>query len=129
MNRRLAILLPGVMAGALFLAACGGGGSSAGAGAKTGTTPAAAGKAAATVTMTADLKYKPDSVTIKKGETVSWKNTDSQIHDVKFKAGQNSPDVMNANQEWSRAFPDAGTFDYVCTYHEANGMKGTVVVQ
>ena len=119
------------MAGALLLAACGGGGTTGG---KTdtkagGAASPAAGKAAATVGMTADFKFDPANVTIQRGQTVTWRNTDTQVHNVKFNTGQSSPDVMNAGQDWSRAFPDTGTFDYVCSLHTAQGMTGKVTVQ
>lgn len=129
MNRRFAVLVPGIVAGAVFLAACGGGGGGAtktdskSAPAKTG------GAAAATVNMIANNKYDPATVTVKKGETVKFVNKDSQIHDVKFTSGPNSPSVMNPGAEWSRTFDAAGSFPYICTYHEAEGMKGTVTVQ
>ncbi|HEX2172920.1 MAG TPA: plastocyanin/azurin family copper-binding protein [Dehalococcoidia bacterium] len=131
MNRRMAALLPGVMAGALFLAACGGGGTTSGGGTKTGgDAKAQAGKVAATVNMPSGTnKYQPDTVTVKAGEAVKWVNTDSQVHDVKFQSGPSSPSVMNAGAEWQRTFDTAGSFPYVCTYHEAEGMKGTVTVQ
>ena len=128
MNRRLSVLLPGVMAGALFLAACGGGGGG-GAAKEKKDTKGAGGKVAATVNMLAGNKYDPAAVTVNKGEAVNWVNKDSQVHDVKFQSGPSSPNVMQANAQWQRTFDEAGTFPYICTYHEADGMKGTVTVQ
>jgi plastocyanin len=132
MNRRLLILLSALMAGALLVAACGGGGG----GSATKDTKAtskdtkgAAAKADVTVDMVAGNKYDPAAVTIQKGQTVQWVNKDSQVHDVKFQQGESSPNVMQANATWSRTFSDAGTFPYICTYHEAEGMTGTVTVQ
>ena len=133
MNRRLLILLSALMVGALLVAACGGGGST---GAKD-TKPAAgkdtkggaAAKADQTVNMVAGNKYDPAAVTIQRGQTVQWVNKDSQVHDVKFQQGESSPNVMQANATWSRTFNEAGTFPYICTYHEADAMTGTVTVQ
>lgn len=129
MKRRFAVLVPGIVAGAVFLAACGGGGTTTTK--PSGGSPAAkpGGAAAATVNMIAGNKYDPATVTVKKGETVKFVNKDSQIHDVKFQSGPNSPSVMNPGADWSRTFDAAGTFPYICTYHEAEGMKGTVTVQ
>ena len=131
MKRRLLILVSALMAGTLLLAACGGGGGQTAKDTKATGKDAkgAAGKADVTVDMIAGNKYQPAAVTVQKGQTVQWVNKDSQVHDVKFQQGPNSPNVMQANATWSRTFDQAGTFPYICTYHEADGMIGTVTVQ
>jgi amicyanin len=71
-----------------------------------------------------DSKFRPDTVTVKKGDTVTWTNMDTMTHDVKFKDAE-SPD-MKKGETYSRTFDKAGTFDYICEIHPY--MKGKVVV-
>jgi amicyanin len=72
-----------------------------------------------------DYKFQPDQVTIKKGDTVTWTNTDPVSHDVKFKDSE-SPELKKG-ETYSRKFNEASTFDYLCDIHPY--MKGKVIVQ
>lgn len=59
--------------------------------------------------------------------TVTWTNSGSNPH---TSTGQNNlwnSGTLNPGQTFSRQFPQAGAFPYVCTIHA--GMSGTVVVQ
>ncbi len=71
-----------------------------------------------------DFKFQPDSVTIKKGGTVTWTNMDSVTHDVRFKDAE-SPNLKKG-ETYSRTFEEAGTFEYTCDIHPY--MKGKVAV-
>ncbi|MFE3188630.1 cupredoxin family copper-binding protein [Nocardia sp. NPDC059240] len=90
------------------------------------TTPA--GPAAVTVEVK-DMKFSPADVTIKAGDTVTWKFDDSRPHDVQgvgdTSLGINSPIIHKG--EWSHTFTTAGTYRYICSLHP--DMKGTVTVQ
>lgn len=86
-----------------------------------------AAQAAAKVTIKT-LKYTPDSIEIKKGETVEWVNNDLAPHTVTSQSG----DILNsgaieADSTWRHTFPEPGTFPYYCTFHHE--MKGTVTVK
>ncbi len=72
-----------------------------------------------------DFQFQPSTVTIAKGDTVTWTNLDTVVHDVDFK-GSDSPDLKKG-ETYSKTFNDAGTFDYVCSIHP--GMKGKVIVR
>lgn len=91
-----------------------------------------------------DLRFKPPNVTIKAGQEVVWKNTSQVVHDVADDATKalNPQDVhlpagaksfssgfLQPGQSYSKVFTKPGTYRYVCTLHEGNGMKGTVVVR
>lgn len=137
MKRKVMFVFSGIVAASLLLAACGGGGSTGTGGADKSASPASGGAsksaspaaAAATVNMVAGNKYDPATVTVKAGEAVRFVNGDSVIHDVKFQQGESSPAVMNTGDTWTRTFDTAGNYPYICTYHEAEGMVGTVTVQ
>lgn len=86
--------------------------------------PTSASAAPNTVTM-GNRKFIPSEITISKGETVTWINTDSIAHNVvgnKFNSG-----TLGRGQSFSYTFNEAGTFDYVCTFHP--GMTGKVIVK
>jgi len=82
-------------------------------------------KPAATVGMKG-AQYGPREVSVHVGDTVVFKNDDSMAHTVT--AADNSFDSgdIAAGSSWSHTFDKAGTYAYVCTYH--NWMHGTVKV-
>jgi plastocyanin len=87
------------------------------------------GPSAATV----DIKsfaFGPASVTITKGQSVKWTNSDGTPHTVSSgtpptKDGKFDREVANAGSV-TITFDAAGTFTYFCNIHQA--MTGTVVV-
>jgi amicyanin len=72
-----------------------------------------------------DFQFKPSTVTISKGDTVTWTNMDMVLHDVDFK-GSESPELKKG-ETYSKTFNEPGTFDYLCSMHP--GMKGKVIVK
>ncbi|MFC4377521.1 cupredoxin family copper-binding protein [Nocardia halotolerans] len=76
-----------------------------------------------------DMTFSPADATIKVGETVTWKFSDSAPHNVQGigdKAmGINSPIIDKG--EWSYTFTQPGTYRYLCSLHPQ--MRGTVTVE
>jgi plastocyanin len=80
-----------------------------------------------------DISFKPETVTVPKGGTVTWTNDDTVGHDVtktdgpgpSFKSGD--PGALNGGDTYKQKFTAAGTVKYVCSVHP--GMEGTVVVK
>jgi len=71
--------------------------------------------------------FKPDTITITAGGTVTWTNGDNDPHTVTFDdSSVGSSGNLNKGATFSATFPSAGTFTYKCRIHPA--MKGTVVV-
>ena len=72
------------------------------------------------------MKFAPASLTVKRGETVTWRNADVVPHTAsaagKFDSGNIAP-----GQSISKKMDQRGEFDYVCSYHP--GMKARLVVQ
>lgn len=98
---------------------------------------------AATVAMTTGLSFAPDSVTVRVGDIVEWRNRSPFAHTVTadpakaadpahvaLPAGAIAFDSgpVPAGQIFRRAFTVPGTYGYVCKPHEGMGMRGTVVV-
>jgi plastocyanin len=88
-------------------------------------------------------RFVPDTVSIKTGETVSWDNPGIITHSVTFdpkfaKVAANvmlPPGVapfdsgdMEEDANFKHTFTVAGTYKYICKYHEEMGMTGTVIV-
>lgn len=71
-----------------------------------------------------DFAFKPAELTVHTGDTVVFQNDDSVTHNV-MGEGLNSGDI-EGGKSWTYTFSKAGTYTYVCTYHD--GMKGTVTV-
>ncbi|MGK8553576.1 cupredoxin domain-containing protein [Nocardia gipuzkoensis] len=84
--------------------------------------------AAATVAVD-DMKFSPAEVTVKVGDTVTWKFDDKVPHSVQGigdKAmGINSP-ILDKG-EWSYTFTNPGTYRYLCSLHPE--MRGSVTVE
>jgi plastocyanin len=88
-------------------------------------TEAPAAAEAVTVTMT-DTRFAPATIRIRRGETVTWRNTSQMVHTVTG-AGFDSGN-MAAGTTFSRTFDAAGTYSYHCKPHQAAGMVGSIVV-
>ncbi len=73
------------------------------------------------------MKILPATVTVKRGERLTWTNKDVVPHTATAK-GVFDSGAIAPGKSWSHAAPGkAGTYDYVCTFHP--GMKATLVVQ
>ncbi|MFE3256035.1 plastocyanin/azurin family copper-binding protein [Nocardia sp. NPDC059091] len=130
------LLLVAVVAGALVAGGCSSESSKT---AATSTTAAPAASATATTTGPAvaaavtvevkDMKFSPADITVKAGDTVTWKFDDRAPHAVQgigdVALGINSPIIHKG--EWSHTFTTPGTYRYLCPLHP--DMKGTVTVQ
>jgi len=74
------------------------------------------------------LTFSPETVEVRKGETVEWENKDLTPHTVTSQKGNElSSGSIEAGASWSHTFPQTGTFPYLCTFHDE--MKGTIIVK
>lgn len=81
------------------------------------------------VSETDALKFQPSSVSVKVGDVIQWSNDGSSIHNVTFDNRQvPSSDTMNGGDKFALKFSKPGTYHYVCTFHVAAGMQGTITV-
>ena len=91
----------------------------------------------------AKSRFDPDTVTIAAGDTVKWTNTGFVTHSVTFDpsmaakaadvalpAGVSPFDSGNIEEDgtFSHTFTVKGNYKYICKFHEAMGMVGTVIV-
>jgi plastocyanin len=75
-----------------------------------------------------NYSFKPRTITISKGQTVTWKWVNGS-HTVTFVKGTYDKTLNKANPRRTRTFKRAGTFKYYCRFHRSLGMTGKVVVQ
>lgn len=75
------------------------------------------------------LKYSPDAIAVRQGETVEWTNNDLAPHTVTSQGGVDTFDSgsIEPDASWSHTFSQPGTFSYACTFHPE--MKGTITVK
>lgn len=95
-------------------------------------------------TMTNELNFKPERITVKAGTAVTWRNTSDVVHTVTADAALakdkrhvmlpagakpfNSGDIK-PGERFEYTFDVRGTCRYFCIPHEMAGMVGEVVVQ
>ena len=72
------------------------------------------------------VKYEPEAITVKRGETVTWVNKDPFPHTVTAKGVFDSREIP-AGKSWSYTPRKAGEYAYICTLHP--NMKGTLKVE
>jgi plastocyanin len=71
--------------------------------------------------------FNPATLEVPVNTTVTWQwNSAGVTHNVTFDDGPTSGDRTSGS--FPRTFGTAGTYDYVCTIHAAQGMTGTVTV-
>jgi plastocyanin len=124
-------------------------------GATAATSPAAAAPVTGTmheVKMLGDEKgyrYEPVDIRIKAGDGIKWVFVSGGPHNVAFQnvaadaraalsanmpnqmSDLSSPMMLNPGEEYRVSFAGvkAGKYDYICTPHIANNMRGSVTVQ
>ena len=129
-RRRAAIVPLAALCSAAAFAVAGCGSSTSKNAATTSTAAPATGGATIEARSTATVRmqgisFKPDTITVKAGGTVTWNNTSTISHNVTGDAFVSK--TLDPGAKFVHRFGAAGTYAYVCTFHA--GMKGTIVVQ
>ena len=88
-------------------------------------------------------RFDPETVTIAAGDTVKWTNPAFVTHSVTFDPlmAAKAEDValpsgvepfdsgsIEEDGTFSHTFTVKGTYKYICKFHEAMGMVGTLIV-
>jgi len=69
----------------------------------------------------------PQPLTVKRGTTVRWTNTDTTAHTVTASNGAFSSPQLRKRGGYARWLARTGRFAYICALHPQ--MKGVVVVK
>jgi plastocyanin len=72
------------------------------------------------------VKYEPEALTVKRGDTVVWVNKDPFPHTVTA-AGVFDSHSIAAGASWKYVVRKAGEYAYTCALHP--NMKGTLKVE
>jgi len=83
-------------------------------------------KAASTHTVILkNIRFHPATLNIKRGESVKWLWEDETEHNVTFHGFHSRTQERGS---YTVRFTRRGTFDYHCTIHFRQGMKGEIIV-
>ena len=74
-----------------------------------------------------NIRFRPATLSIRRGETVKWLWEDGgEEHNVTFH-GLRSRTMTHGS--YTVRFTRSGTFSYRCTVHEREGMRGKIIVR
>ena len=93
-------------------------------------------------TDTGMLKFEPETLTIKPGDTVKWVNNKLSPHNAVFDSAKSPGDMAKSishknllfspNESYETTFPKdapAGEYSYYCEPHRGAGMIGKIIVE
>ena len=89
----------------------------------------ATGRAAGRAIDTKDNAFAPSTTTVSVGDTVTWTNSGGLPHEVTASNGSFKSGNLDPGESYRFTATTAGSFGYVCRYHETSNMKGTLVVR
>ena len=80
--------------------------------------------------------FMPDTVKVNTGSVITWINNSNLPHNVvgTYKKAASGSQItvdsrfIQPNESWTYNFKDAGVFEYICTIHSTDGMKGTIII-
>ena len=72
-----------------------------------------------------NLRYHPGTLSVNRGDRVTWLWRDSEEHDVTFHGFHSRTQTSGS---YTVRFTRSGTFNYRCTVHVSEGMRGKIVV-
>lgn len=74
------------------------------------------------------IMFKPKDITVKVGDTITWKNEDPVDHNaVDTATGKFESETFGEGGTFEYTAEEAGKIEYVCTLHP--GMTGTITVE
>jgi YVTN family beta-propeller protein len=75
----------------------------------------------------ANFAFAPAEIVVAPGASVSWRNDDGAPHALAFADGAAASDLLLPGASFTRSYPAAGSFDYVCSVHPY--MQARVIVR
>jgi plastocyanin len=72
------------------------------------------------------LRFTPETLTVTRGERITWVNKDPFPHTVTANDKAFDSGNLDAGMSWSYIAQSAGTYPYGCSLHPT--MKGTLIV-
>ncbi len=116
------MLLVGLVAGAVFLAACS---SSSGDESPTTVGAPAGGDSAVSIE---NFAFGPGDITVSVGDTITWTNDEASVgHTTTSDDGIWNSALLKPGETFEQTFTEAGTFTYFCSIHPS--MKASITVE
>src|SRR5687768_17507891 len=75
----------------------------------------------------ADMKFVPETLTVKAGDTVVWVNRDFFPHTATAQDRSFDSRDIATNKSWKYVAAKKGAFSYICTLHPT--MEATLIVK
>lgn len=72
--------------------------------------------------------FSPDTLTVKRGDTVVWVNKDPFPHTVTAVDGAFDSKSIDAGKSWKYIAKKPGEYRYICTFHQPT-MKAVLKVE
>ncbi|MEE8420384.1 MAG: cupredoxin family copper-binding protein [Dehalococcoidales bacterium] len=94
------------------------------------TTPAPAPAPVPSPTVEVEISgfaFKPDTLTVPPGTTVTWTNLDGPAHTVTTRETRYDSKLLPTGDTFSYTFEQNGTYEYYCTIHPF--MTATIIVE
>jgi len=79
--------------------------------------PASSGSASGPSVSMKNISFSPKSLSVKVGQTVTWTNDDSVVHNVTANDGTFKSNNFGSGATFNWKATKAGTFQYTCTIH------------
>jgi plastocyanin len=92
-----------------------------------GATPDAHAKPAVHVVTMEGLQFRPATLTVRRGDRITWVNNDLFPHTATGPSGTFDSASIPAGGSWSFVAGKSGTFTYTCTFHPT--MKAVLTVR
>ncbi|HLJ67574.1 MAG TPA: cupredoxin domain-containing protein [Chloroflexota bacterium] len=73
-----------------------------------------------------DAFYEPNPIRVRVGQSITWTNMDSDLHDVTSDSGAFASGVLAQGGTFTWVPTRPGTYTYSCTLHPE--MHGTIIV-
>jgi plastocyanin len=74
-----------------------------------------------------EIRFRPATLNIRRGDSVRWIWRDGRNeHNVAFRGFRSRTQTSGS---YTVRFTHSGTFNYVCTLHVAEGMRGRILVR
>ncbi|MGH9521424.1 MAG: cupredoxin domain-containing protein [Terriglobales bacterium] len=88
--------------------------------------PAATASTGAVSVSIKNFEYSPQTLTVRVGTTVTWKNLDEEPHTVRGTDDQIRSNALDQNDTYSVKFDKPGTYKYGCSIHPQ--MAASIIV-
>jgi plastocyanin len=74
-----------------------------------------------------EMRFKPERLTVERGDTIVWVNKDLVPHTATSEAGRFDSETIQTAKSWKFTARTKGEFAYICSFHPT--MKAMLKVE